>query len=51
MSEPVKGALATVLLKAVKITPEKQATLEEVKPQLDRAPQARAGSRGDPVDL
>lgn len=34
VSEPVKGALATVLLKAVKITPEKQAALEEVKPAL-----------------
>jgi peptidyl-prolyl cis-trans isomerase D len=31
VSEPVKGALATVLLKATKITPEKQASLEEVK--------------------
>ncbi len=34
VSEPIKGALATVLLKAVKITPEHQATLDEVKPQL-----------------
>jgi peptidyl-prolyl cis-trans isomerase D len=34
VSEPVKGTLATVLLKAVKITPEKQSTLEEVKPGL-----------------
>jgi len=34
VSEPVKGALATVLLKATKITPEKQSTLEEVKPGL-----------------
>jgi len=34
VSEPVKGALATVLLKATKITPEHQATLDEVKPQL-----------------
>jgi peptidyl-prolyl cis-trans isomerase D len=34
VSEPVKGALATVLLKAVKITPEKQQTLAEVKPGL-----------------
>jgi len=34
VSEPVKGTLATVLLKAVKITPEKQSSLEEVKPGL-----------------
>ncbi len=34
VSEPVKGALATALLKAVKISPEHQATLEEVRPQL-----------------
>jgi peptidyl-prolyl cis-trans isomerase D len=34
VSEPVKGALATVLLKATKITPEKQQTLDEVKPGL-----------------
>ena len=34
VSQPVKGALATVLLKAVSIAPEHQATLDEVKPQL-----------------
>jgi peptidyl-prolyl cis-trans isomerase D len=34
VSEPVKGALATVLLKAVKIQPEHQSSLNEVKPQL-----------------
>ncbi len=34
ISEPVKGALATVLLKAVKIAPEHQSTLDEVKPRL-----------------
>ncbi len=37
VSEPVKGSLATVLLKAVKVSPEHQATLEEVKqPLTDR---------------
>jgi peptidyl-prolyl cis-trans isomerase D len=34
VSQPVKGALATVLLKSVKVAPEHQATLDEVKPQL-----------------
>jgi peptidyl-prolyl cis-trans isomerase D len=34
VSDPVKGALATVLLKAVKILPEHQATLDEVKAEL-----------------
>ncbi len=34
LSEPIKGALATVLLKAAKIAPEHQATLDEVRPQL-----------------
>lgn len=34
VSKPVKGALATVLLKTVKITPEHQQTLDEVKPKL-----------------
>jgi peptidyl-prolyl cis-trans isomerase D len=44
LSQPVKGTLATVLLKAVKITPEKQATLDEVKPQLtERLRLERAG--------
>jgi peptidyl-prolyl cis-trans isomerase D len=43
VSAPVKGGLATVLLKAVKITPEHQATLEEVKTQLmDRLKLERA---------
>lgn len=31
MSAPVKGSLNTVLLKAVKVVPEKQATLDEVR--------------------
>lgn len=34
VSDPVKGQLSTVLLKAVKVTPEKQSTLDEVKPAL-----------------
>ena len=34
VSPPVKGALSTALLKTLKITPEHQATLEDVKPQL-----------------
>ena len=34
VSQPVKGALSTALLKAVTITPEHQQTLDEVKPQL-----------------
>lgn len=34
VSEPVKGALATVLVKATKITAEHQSTLDEVKAQL-----------------
>jgi peptidyl-prolyl cis-trans isomerase D len=34
VSEPVKGTLATVLLKAEKITPEKQSSLDEVKAEL-----------------
>lgn len=37
VSEPVKGALATVLLKAVKVSPEHQATLDEIRqPLTDR---------------
>jgi peptidyl-prolyl cis-trans isomerase D len=36
VSEPVKGTLSTVLLKTVKISPEKQLTLAEVKPQLEQ---------------
>lgn len=43
VSEPVKGALATALLKAVKITPEHQLTLDEVKVELgDRLKLERA---------
>lgn len=34
VSDPIKGKLSTVLLKAVKITPEHQAMLADVKPQL-----------------
>lgn len=34
VSDPVKGQFSTVLLKAVKVTPEKQSTLVEVKPAL-----------------
>lgn len=34
VSDPIKGALATVLLKAVKVSPEHQATLDEVKQPL-----------------
>jgi peptidyl-prolyl cis-trans isomerase D len=34
VSDPVKGALSTALLKAVSITPEHQSTLDEVKQQL-----------------
>lgn len=34
VSQPVKGALSTALLKAVSITPEHQQTLDEVKQQL-----------------
>ncbi len=36
MSEPVSGSLVTALLKATKITPEKQASLEEVKTVLTK---------------
>ena len=36
VSEPVSGSLVTALLKATKITPEKQATLEEVKTVLTK---------------
>lgn len=44
VSDPVKGKLSTVLLKAVKISPEHQATLDEVKPQLtERLKLERAG--------
>jgi peptidyl-prolyl cis-trans isomerase D len=40
----VKGTLSTVLLKAVKVTPEKQPSFEEVKPQLtERLKLERAG--------
>ncbi|HRX35392.1 MAG TPA: SurA N-terminal domain-containing protein [Aestuariivirga sp.] len=34
VSDPIKGALATALLKVVKISPEHQATLDEVRQQL-----------------
>ena len=44
VSEPVKGTLSTVLLKATAITPERQSTLDEVKPQLtERLQLERAG--------
>lgn len=36
VSEPVEGSLATALLKAVKVTPDKQSTLEEVTPDLTK---------------
>lgn len=35
VSAPVKGSLSTVLLKATQVTPEHQATLEEIKPTLE----------------
>ena len=34
VSDPVKGAFAVTLLKIVKVSPEKQESLEEVKPKL-----------------
>ena len=34
VSDPVEGSLAIALLKAVKVVPEKQSTLDEVKPEL-----------------
>ena len=34
VSEPIKGTLSTALVKVVKVTPEHQSSLEEVKPQL-----------------
>ncbi len=44
VSEPIKGKLSTVLLKAQTITPEKQSTLDEVKQQLtERLKLERAG--------
>jgi peptidyl-prolyl cis-trans isomerase D len=36
VSDPVAGDLATVLLKALAVTPEKQSTLEEVKAELTK---------------
>jgi peptidyl-prolyl cis-trans isomerase D len=36
VSEPVEGSLATALLKAVSISPEKQPTLDEVKAELTK---------------
>jgi peptidyl-prolyl cis-trans isomerase D len=44
VSQPVKGGLSTVLLKSVKVTPEKQSGLEEVKAELtERLKLERAG--------
>ena len=40
VSEPISGSLVTALLKATKITPEKQATLDEVKADLTKRLQA-----------
>lgn len=34
LSEPIQGTLSTAILKVVKISPEQQASLDEVKPQL-----------------
>ncbi|MFO1130524.1 MAG: SurA N-terminal domain-containing protein [Hyphomicrobiales bacterium] len=43
VSDPIKGALATTLLKVSKVTPEHQGTLDEVKQQLtDRLKLERA---------
>lgn len=43
VSEPIKGGLSTVLLKAVKVSPEHQRTLDEVKAELgDRLKLERA---------
>ena len=36
VSDPVSGSLVTALLKATKITPEKQSTLDEVKADLTK---------------
>jgi peptidyl-prolyl cis-trans isomerase D len=36
VSEPVAGGLATALIKAVKVTPEKQSTIEDVTPDLTK---------------
>lgn len=44
VSDPIKGKLSTVLLKAQAITPEKQSTLDEVKAELtERLKLERAG--------
>ena len=40
VSEPVSGSLVTALLKATKITPEKQSSLDEVKIELTKRLQA-----------
>ncbi|MDP1700116.1 MAG: SurA N-terminal domain-containing protein [Aestuariivirga sp.] len=40
VSEPVSGSLVTALLKAAKIAPEKQASLDEVKDELTKRLQA-----------
>src|SRR5260221_14466239 len=45
VSDPVKGALATALLKVLKITPEHQAGLDDGNPQLsERLKMDRAGA-------
>ena len=36
VSEPVEGSLATAIVKAMKVTPEKQSTLAEVTPDLTK---------------
>ncbi len=36
VSDPVEGSLAIALLKAVKVVPEKQSTLDDVKPELTK---------------
>jgi peptidyl-prolyl cis-trans isomerase D len=40
VSEPVSGSLVTALLKATKIAPEKQATLDEIRDELTKRLQA-----------
>ena len=50
VSDPVKGALATAIIKVVKVTPEHQATLNDVKPQLtERLKMDRAGEEIDSI--
>jgi peptidyl-prolyl cis-trans isomerase D len=36
ISDPIEGQLSTFLLRVVKVTPEHQATLDEIKPQLTK---------------